>query len=179
MSATTPAPGPWTPGRTILLGGLVVGVLDILDAFIFFGLRGVSAQRILHSIAAGLLGRESAIAGGLPTALLGLCLHFIIATGVVATYYLVSRGMPTLRNHPVISGMLYGIVVFFVMQLIVLPLSATTGSGRVLPSGAPLVNALLIHVFGVGLPAALFTTRGLTGSWLPSVTQDGDRGSSR
>jgi len=29
---------------TILYGGLVVGVLDALDATIFFGLRGSSAQ---------------------------------------------------------------------------------------------------------------------------------------
>ena len=165
MTATTLAPSHWTPGRTILLGGLTVGILDILDAFIFFGMRGVPAQRILHAIAAGLLGRESAITGGVPTALLGLFLHFVIATGVVATYYLVSRGLPSLIRHPIICGVLYGILVFFVMQLVVLPLSATSG-GKLLPSGVVLINGLLIHALGVGLPAALFTTRGRTGNWL-------------
>lgn len=154
----------WTPLRTILLGGLVVGVLDILDAFIFFGIRGVGAQRILHSIAAGLLGRDAAVAGGLPTALLGLFLHFVIATGIAATYYLASRRIPLLVRHPVMCGMLYGIVVFFVMQLVVLPLSATAGSGS-LPAGAVLINGLAIHAFGVGLPAALITARGRTGDW--------------
>ena len=165
MTATDPATSHWTPWRAILLGGLTVGILDILDAFVFFGLRGVAAQRILQAIAAGLLGRDAAVAGGLRTALLGLVLHFIIATGVVTTYYLVSRVVPVLIRHPIICGMLYGIVVFFVMQLVVLPLSATAG-GKLLPSGVVLINGLLIHALGVGLPAALFTARGRTGSWL-------------
>ena len=155
----------WTPWRTILLGALVVGVLDILDAIIFFGIRGVGATRILQSIAAGLLGRDAAVAGGVPTALLGLLLHFIIAGGVVATYYAVSRWLPVLIKYPLICGPLYGVLVFFIMQLVVLPLSNTAGSGKLLPSGAILINGLLIHALGVGLPAALVTTRGRTGDW--------------
>jgi hypothetical protein len=157
----------WTAGRTIAYGGLAVGILDGLDAVIFFGLRGVQPPRIFQAIAAGVLGRDAAVAGGIPTALLGLLLHFVIATGVVATYYAVSRWIPALIRHPIVCGMLYGPVVFFIMQLVVLPLSATAGSGQLLPSGAVLVNGLLIHVFGVGLPAALFTTRGRTGTWRP------------
>jgi hypothetical protein len=154
-----------TAKRAILLGGLTVGALDILDAFVFFGLRGVAPERILHSVAAGLLGREAAVAGGLPTALLGLVLHFTIATGVVATYYLVSRLLPFLVRYPLICGLVYGVVVFYVMQLVVLPLSATSGKGG-LPTGAPLLNGLLIHALGVGLPAALFAAKGRTGRWL-------------
>ena len=168
MTVTPLARRPWTPWRTILLGGLTVGILDILDAFIFFGLRGARAERILQAIAAGVLGRDAAIAGGYRTALLGLFLHFVIATGVAATYYLVSYRWSLLIRHPVISGMLYGILVFFIMQLVVLPLSATSGSGRLIPSGIVLVNALLIHMLGVGLPAALFTARGRTDRWLGS-----------
>ena len=43
-----------SPLRAILLGGLIVGALDGLDAIIFFGLRGVSTIRIFQAIAAGL-----------------------------------------------------------------------------------------------------------------------------
>jgi hypothetical protein len=39
--------------RALLYGALAVGILDIADAFIFFGLRGASPFRILQSIAAG------------------------------------------------------------------------------------------------------------------------------
>jgi hypothetical protein len=46
-----------TLARGIALGGLTVGVLDGLDAVVFFGLRGVTATRIFQAIASGLLGR--------------------------------------------------------------------------------------------------------------------------
>src|SRR5262245_53977215 len=117
-----------SPGEVILYGTLVVGGLDILDAFLFFGLRsGVAPTRILHSIAAGLLGRQAAIQGGLPTAALGAFLHFFIAFCIVSTYWLMSRRLPLLVEHPIVCGALYGIAVYWVMNLIVIPLSAIGG----------------------------------------------------
>jgi len=76
---------PYTVGRALVHGTLTVGILDILDAFIFFGLRGVTPVRILQSIASGVLGR-AAYQGGTRTAALGLALHFGISFGVVAAY---------------------------------------------------------------------------------------------
>lgn len=153
---------PLTPARALLYGTLAVGILDILDAFIFFGLRSnVPPIRILHSIAAGVLGRDAARAGGIPTAVLGLGLHFFIAFGVVTTYYLVSRRFPGLARKPFLYGPLYGVLVFFIMNLIVLPLSAT-GKAFWPPSLPPtiiLINGLLIHALGVGLPSAWFASR--------------------
>ena len=142
-----------TPAQAILFGTLTVGVLDILDAFIFFGLRGVAPIRILQSIASGLLGRE-AYSGGLTTAALGTLLHFFIAFVVVVTYYLASRRLPFLTRRPWLFGPLYGLLVYAVMNLVVLPLSAAVTGPP--PAGAALVNGLLIHAFGVGLPSALF-----------------------
>ena len=53
-----------TTGRAILYGGLTVGTLDLIDAFGFFGLRsGATPIPILHSIAAGFLGRDAARVG--------------------------------------------------------------------------------------------------------------------
>ena len=138
-----------TRSRALLAGTLAVGILDITDAFIFFWLRsGVRPTRILQSIAAGLLGRETAVAGGLATAMLGLGLHFFIAFMIVLAYHLASRRLRALVTRPVVCGVLYGVAVYAVMNFIVLPLSAA-------PAGAVLVNGVLIHIFGVGLPAAL------------------------
>ncbi|HET9766226.1 MAG TPA: hypothetical protein VFS60_05235, partial [Thermoanaerobaculia bacterium] len=62
--------------RAVLFGGLTVGILDITDAIVFWFLRAdAPPMRILQSVAAGLLGRQAARAGGWPTALLGLLLH--------------------------------------------------------------------------------------------------------
>jgi hypothetical protein len=139
--------------QAILYGALVVGTLDALDAIVFFGLRsGARPVRIFQGIASGLLGRAS-FQGGLKTAALGVALHYFIAFGVVATYFLVSRRVHLLTRHPVLCGPLYGLAVFAVMNLIVLPVS------KVGPPSLPvpvLVNGLLIHMFGVGLPSALF-----------------------
>lgn len=68
-----------------LVGGLSAGALDILYAFISWGLRGVSPLVILRSVASGLLGR-SAYQGGLPTAALGAGLHFAM-TCVMAGFF--------------------------------------------------------------------------------------------
>src|SRR5438874_7559142 len=108
--------------KAIALGGLVVGALDLLDAVVFFGLRsGVRPARIFQSIAAGLLGR-AAFTGGAQTAALGVCLHFLIAFLIVLTYYAVSRYVPFMTGHVFVSGVLFGLGAYFVMNYVVIPL---------------------------------------------------------
>jgi hypothetical protein len=151
--------------QAILYGTLVVGTLDALDAIVFFGLRsGVGPIRIFQGIASGLLG-PAARQGGLKTAALGVALHFVIAFGIVLTYFLVSRRVSALTRHPVICGLLYGLVAYAVMNLVVIPLSKI--GGLAMPPAPVLANGLLIHMFGVGLPAALFVRAGS----LPAVAR--------
>lgn len=137
--------------RALLYGTLAVGILDLLDAVVFFGLRGVQPIRIFQSIASGLLGR-AAFSGGMASAALGIALHFFIAFLIVAAFFLASRRLPALVRAPILSGLIYGIGAYIVMQYIVIPLSAA-GTGRF--SWPVFVNGVLIHMFGVGLPASL------------------------
>ncbi len=137
---------------TLLLGGLTVGILDGLDAIIFFGLRGVTPTQILHTIASGLLG-PPAYRGGTATAALGLGLHFGISLAIVLVYFVASRTLAFLNRQPLLFGPLYGLVVYVVMNFLVLPLSAAVTGARTL---SVVVNGLLIHALGVGLPSALF-----------------------
>ena len=137
----------------ILYGTLVVGTLDALDAIVFFGLRnGVTPGRIFQSIAAGIYGRHAARMG-IHSIGLGIILHYFIAFLIVAVFYAMSRAIPWLRRRTVIAGIVYGVAVYFVMNDAVIPLSATVRGPFVLPM---FVNGLLIHAFGVGLPAAWF-----------------------
>lgn len=148
--------------RAILYGGLVVGALDLLDAFVFFGLRsGARPMGILHSIAAGAIGRDAARAGGIPTAALGVLLHFTIAFIIAATYVVASRLLPVLRKRWVLCGLAFGVIAYFVMTFVVVPLS-NAGPGWItfaLPVAPVLINGLAIHAFGVGMPAAFFASR--------------------
>lgn len=144
---------------TIVYGGLAVGVLDLLDATIFFGIRnGVKPIRILHSIAAGLVGRERAINGGLKTALLGLFLHFLISFIMATVFYGASLVLPTLIRQAVIWGLIYGVACYFVMTYVVLPLSAVPA--RTGPILWPVfLNGIVGHALLVGLPIALLARR--------------------
>jgi uncharacterized membrane protein YagU involved in acid resistance len=139
--------------KAIVLGGVIAGALDILYAFIFSGIRGgVSPLLILQSIASGLLGSAS-YDGGLLTAFLGLLLHFSIAIAAAATFYVVSRRFGWLIRHAVISGIVFGLCVYAVMHLIVVPLSAFPYKQSLRPLA--LVTGLLAHMLLVGLPIAL------------------------
>ena len=147
-----------SPARAIWYGTLAVGTIDLLDAFVFFYLRsGARPTAILHSIASGLLGPAAARSGGLSTAALGVFLHFLIAFIIVSIYFLASRRIPILRSRPVLCGLAYGVLAYFVMTYIVVPLSnARSGGPFVLPV---FINGILIHAFGVGLPSASFAAR--------------------
>lgn len=143
------------PLTAILGGGATAALLDITYAFIAFGLRGASPVRILHSIASGVLGK-AAYQGGAGAAALGALLHLGIAVVMAAVYVAASRVLPALNRRPWLWGPLYGIGCYLVMNYVVLLL-------RFGPRPAPHLDVLLggvaIHMFGVGLPIALFAAR--------------------
>ena len=146
-----------SPGRTILLGALAIGTIDILWAMGMAMIEGKDPLRVLQTIAGGLLGAAT-FDGGAGTIVLGLALHYFIASCVMTTYYLASRKLPQLARLPWVYGILYGIAVYVVMYQVVLPLSAWHAKGIKL--GIPLAKGLFIHMFGVGLVAALVTRWG-------------------
>jgi hypothetical protein len=143
------------PFPAIAWATLVAGVLDISSAFILAYPKGVGPIRVLQGVAAGLLGRESAIKGGLATAGLGLAIHFFIAFVVASVFYLASRKLGFLTRHPVISGLLYGVAVYGVMYWIVMPLAYPV----VHPSLSRDLTAIGVHMFLIGLPIALILRR--------------------
>ena len=134
---------------------MLAGTLDIADALIVSGIRGVSPGRVLRYIASGVLG-TSAAQGGVPAALLGLLCHFTIAIGAAAIFILASTRLSFLWKRPFISGPAFGICVYYVMQWVVVPLSLVR-RGTAAQPWYMLVNAFGIHMFGVGLPIALVT----------------------
>jgi hypothetical protein len=142
---------------TILYGGLVVGILDGLFALVFYWLiLGVQPLRIFQSVASGLLGRAS-YEGGTQTFLLGLLLHFVVATGIAAVYYVASLKLPVLIRHAVAAGLIYGLIAYLVMNYVVIPLSAI--GSRPSPPLSVFLPAFIAHAFLVGLPVALLARR--------------------
>lgn len=140
--------------RTIAITGLIVGAMDITAATIQAISRGATATRLLQFVASGLIGQK-AFTGGAGTAALGLGLHFVIAFTLVTVFYAASRGIVLLSRYAVASGIVYGLIVFGVMNLIVLPLSAAKPrhslTGDLIQIG--------IHMFVIGLPTSLLVRR--------------------
>lgn len=149
--------------RPILAGGLACGVLDISAAFTNAWLaNGVAPVRVLKAVASGLLGAE-AFNGGAAVAALGLALHFVIAFGWAALFVALARRFRFLTEQTVISGLVYGAVVYFAMTYAALPLAAQLRS-LYIPGTKPFVPRLAwpqfgIHLVFVGLAISLAVRR--------------------
>jgi hypothetical protein len=129
----------------ILVGGLIAGTLDAILAFYTFG------SRMPQGIASGLLGRSS-FQGGAATWILGLALHFLIALSMASVYFAASRKLPFLKEYPLICGLFYGMALYLVMNLVVVPLSAIHASGPI--GRSDLIHGLLVHMILIALPIA-------------------------
>ena len=142
--------------QPIFWGGLIAGTLDICAACLTAWLRaGVSPIGVLQFVASGALG-PAAFQGGVKSALIGLALHFLIATIWTVIFYLASRKWLFLIERPIQFGLLYGIAVYLIMTFVVVPLSRVmqrpaTISGRTI--------GILTIMFCVGLPIALIVRR--------------------
>jgi hypothetical protein len=100
-----------------------------------------------------------AFQGGAATAALGLACHFTVAFLAAATFVGVSRLWSFLIEHFIIAGIFYGPIVYFFMQLVVLPLS---NAHRRPFSLKMMIIGLIIHIICVGLPISIATYKFLT-----------------
>jgi len=106
--------------KAILWGGLVGGTIDIFSASL---ISLLSPLLIMRFIAAGLLGPQ-VIKGGLDISLMGLVLQWLMGLIIAAIYVLASRRLAWMRRDWRVTGVAYGVPVYFVMTYVVVPLSA-------------------------------------------------------
>lgn len=145
------------PAKVIFWGGLIAGTLDLTGACVVSWLRaGVSPVRIMQSVASGLLGAP-AYQGGAKTAVLGVVLHYFIATIWTVVFYLASRKLRFLIERPIPWGLVYGVIVYVLMNFVVLPISAFPQ--RTTPTLSSRIINLVIIMLCIGLPIALITRR--------------------
>ncbi len=143
--------------KALLLCLLIAGTLDISDALIFYGLRGVPPAGLLRFIAGCLLG-VSALHGGLAMAALGLAIHYTITLFWAALFLVAASRISFLTRHAIASGLLYGGLIYVVMNFVVLPLTRLPPRTHHL-APAVLVNGVLALMLFMGLPIALIARR--------------------
>lgn len=143
--------------RTILTATLVAGTLDIVSAFVFAGMAGMTPMGVLLFVASGPFG--DGVLGNPAFAAVGLLVHYAIMTCMAAVFVVAASRLPILTQQPVVSGVLYGLALWFVMYWIVRPMRWENIHP---PTGAwPITNQLISHLLLVGIPIALIAARGL------------------
>lgn len=106
--------------QATLLAGFIAGTVDIGAATL---ISGRSPVFICQYIAGGLIGR-GALEGGMPAAALGLVLQWAMSILIAALFVLASSRFAILKQSWLVAGIAYGVPVYFVMEYVVVPLSA-------------------------------------------------------
>jgi hypothetical protein len=136
----------------IAITGFIAGLLDIIAACTSYYISsGNGPMNVLLYISCGALGTD-AFSGGLPIALLGLVFHFVIAYLFTIIFFAAYPKINLLAKNKIIAGLLYGLVVWVIMNQVVLPLSKVPQSPFLL---AEAIKGALILMFAVGLPISL------------------------
>jgi hypothetical protein len=139
--------------KGILIAGFIAGTLDIIAAIIS---SGADPIRVLQFIASGAVGRDAAFAGGLPMAFLGLALHYLIAYSWTTLFFLLYPKVAILQKNKYVVGLAYGVVVWLVMNLLVLPMSQIVQREF---NWAGAIKGTLILMFMIGLPISILANR--------------------
>jgi hypothetical protein len=157
---------PYRPTTAILIGGGIAATLDIIYAIVRNGMSGTSPLWVLQSVASGWLGKgafESGVAGGM----LGLASHYAILFVAAAIYLAAAKvvsskelgvsqsktqGLAVMPNRPLISGAIFGVLVYLFMNFVVMPLSAVPF--HINYTVSKILEGFVFHAVLVGMPIA-------------------------
>jgi hypothetical protein len=125
MTAAAASPAAAQPRRDklsqIVAAGLGGGAVDLVYASGMALAEGNPVTRPWQAVASGWIGGEAG-KGGAAVVTLGLATHFGIATCMAAAYVLLARRTPVVVARPYATAVLYGLILYAVMYLGVLPL---------------------------------------------------------
>ncbi|MDB5712474.1 MAG: hypothetical protein JWL96_4544 [Sphingomonas bacterium] len=132
---------------TIILAALIAAAIDALWFSTTAWLQGSSGYVVMQ-LTGGFWMSHGAIHAGAAGFLLGCATHFSVATMMATGFALLRPRLAILRRPPLVSGTLYGLFLYVVMNLVVLPLRWPRNFPRF--EGWQSVGDLLVHVaFGI------------------------------
>jgi uncharacterized membrane protein YagU involved in acid resistance len=136
----------------LIKAGLIVGTLDILGACTYYYIKtGKNPLTILKFVASGVFGKTAFESGNIML-LWGLIFHFFIAFSFTIFFFWIFSKIPALSKNRILTGIVYGIFIWTVMQFLVVPLSKTA------KSPFNLTNAIIgasILIVCIGIPLSL------------------------
>jgi hypothetical protein len=148
----------------ILVTGLIAGTLDITGAILNYIIPNYRDPIIIFKfIASALLGAGAAFTGGWWVPVLGLFLHYLIATIWTALFFLTYLKINKIVPNKFVAGVLYGLFVWLIMNRVVLPLTLVPKFPFNLRSAA--IGAAILIV-AIGLPISIRATKYYATRWL-------------
>jgi hypothetical protein len=131
--------------RRMVIAGIVAGTLDIGAACL---INQVGPIIVCQAIARGILGKAS-FDEGLASAAFGLVLQWLLSVLIAACCFFAARRLPrTLKGRWVVTGLLFGLVIFAVMNYVVVPLSAV-GHVPHFEASKLALNLIAMLIFGL------------------------------
>ena len=138
--------------KTILFAWLLAGSLDILTAFIDYYIQsGKGPEGVLRFVASGVFGTK-AFTGNSAIMWLGLVFHFIIAFLFTLFFYWLYPRLKFLHYNVILTAVLYGIFVWLIMNLLIVPLSNTP---KFPFTSVKAIKAVIILMCMIGLPLSI------------------------
>lgn len=135
--------------KPIVIATLVCGTLDILLAIVLTIWRGRHIGDMLRFVASGPV--PGATSMGPAGAVLGLAVHFALMAIMVSVFVMAARSITFLLDRPWISGLLYGLITYVVLDLVVVPMRFPAAWP---PSTLSITTQLFAHIALVGWPTA-------------------------
>jgi len=142
--------------KTILIATLIAGTLDALAAVINYTINGGKfPSKIFQYIASGVVGQQ-AFTGGISMTILGIIFHYSIAFAFTLFFFLIYPRLKILSKNKILTAVAYGIFVWLVMNLIVIPTSNINAFPSDIKQG--LVGAVILIV-AIGLPLSFIISK--------------------
>lgn len=140
--------------KAIGLATLVGGTLDILFAVTLTLIYGRDPANMLRYVASGPFPDATSMGAG--GAMLGILVHFALMAVMAAIFVLLVRFRPAVLDTPWRTALAYGVLTYFAMNWLVVPLRFGT---PLPPSALSIATQSFAHIVLVGLPFVVIARR--------------------
>lgn len=132
--------------------GLLVGLLDISFAFLYSYIkRGAYPASVLKYITEKVFGKQAFTNTTLQN-ITGLLIHFAIAMCWSFLFFILYLSIKIMRRNTIITGILYGLFVWVMMNMVFLPV--WNNKAYVFNAESSIINAVILMI-AIGLPLSL------------------------
>jgi len=140
--------------KPIAIATAISGTLDISFAMILTVAFGREIPNMLRFVASGPF--PSAVNMGTGGAILGLIVHFALMAIMATCLMLLMRWKPERLDTPLLTGVAYGVITYFIMNWAVVPLRFHT---PLPPKTLSVLTQAFAHIVLVGMPMAYVAAR--------------------